>query len=395
MPSRDSAARPVRRKPLGLRDRAPAGWSVALHAVLLAAAAVVPWSQRQFETPPRMEVVWVREWPAEIPPRPEEPERPERPERPQEEPRAERAPPDQPRAEPSPRREQPQTEQARADRARLEDSPVPRAAPPEAVPSSPPESSAAPPEAVPSNTPESRASNAPTTGHAPAPRRGNIDWEAERRLAIQQLSRELERENRFPTFSFNDIVPKSPAKEADPLEHLFDGGGGGPPSGRSVLGVGQAKTKVGRFLSNLCNALTGGASVFGLMSICARDTTGPYAASPLRPEYLKKLPVCEDVAVTSPRTETLAANIDPAYPNSPPTGTGAAGEAGTSSTTLAADTSSTASGASAASTIKCRLLTEAERAEYWKNAAERLQRDDLVTAPNDAEAREDRLVPQQ
>ena len=50
-----------------------------------------------------------------------------------------------------------------------------------------------------------------------------------------------------------------------------------------ILGVGQARTKVGRFLSDLCNALTGGVSVFGVMSLCARGTEEPYSASPLRP----------------------------------------------------------------------------------------------------------------
>jgi hypothetical protein len=48
---------------------------------------------------------------------------------------------------------------------------------------------------------------------------------------------------------------------------------------------------------------------------------------------------------------------------------------------------------SAASTIKCRLLTEAERAEYWKNAAERLRREEFVTAPERDASREERRVP--
>jgi hypothetical protein len=216
-------------------------------------------------------------------------------------------------------------------------------------------------------------------------------------LAIEQLSREQARENRFPTFSLNDVVPKAPPKEADPMEHLFDGGGGGPPPGRSVLGVGQARTKVGRFLSNLCNALTGGVSVFGgVMSLCARDTTGPYSASPLRPEYLKKLPVCEEVALAaaptqatgsasgaataedSSRTETLAANRDPLY----------VGPAPRPRPSSSADPRAT-------STIKCRLLTEAERAEYWKNFAERLRRDDRVNGPEQTESREEQVVPRE
>jgi hypothetical protein len=227
-----------------------------------------------------------------------------------------------------------------------------------------------------------RAPNAPSTGHAPTPRRANIDWDAERRLAIRQLSRELERENRFPTFSFNDIVPKSPPEDADPLEHLFDGGGGGAPPGRSVLGVGQARTKVGRFLSNLCNALTGGVSVFGVMSLCARDTTGPYSASPLRPEYLKKLPVCEDTAVAAAPIQANGALVAAATTQDPST-----------AAPIEANDDSARPSRSAASTIKCRLLTEAERAEYWKNAAERLRREEFVTAPEQDASRKERLVP--
>jgi hypothetical protein len=325
MPSRESASRLDRGKTFGLRDRAPAAWSVAMHALLLAAAAFVPWSERQLETPPRLEVVWVREWPpAETPRQPDEPQRQE----------------PQPESPPLPSKP---PESTRLQSARPEEPPA-RSGPSAAQASS---ASSSP-----------RTPRASTKGQAPTPRRGKIDWDAERRLAIQQLSREQARMDRSPTFSFNDIIPKSPPKEDDPMEHLFDGGDGGSPAGRSVLGVGQSRTKVGRFLSDLCNALTGGVSVFGVMSLCARDTTGPYAASPLRPAYLKKLPVCEEVVLASP-------------PMQPAEG----------ASTSSADPSAT-------STIKCRLLTEAERAEYWRNAVERLRRDERVTGRAQTELEE-------
>jgi hypothetical protein len=385
MASPDPGARRGPRKTSGLRDRSPAAWSMVLHAALLAAAAFVPWSQRPLGTPPRMEIVWVREWPAAVTAaRPAEAPRPE--------PQRAEPPPTEPQ-QPESRQAEPQQAEPQQTESRTEPANTPRAAvapSTEQAPNAPKAEQTPTPstEQAPRASTPGRASGARSTGHAPAPRRGNIDWEAERRLAIQQLSREQERENRFPTFSFNDLVPKKPPEDADPLEHLFDGGGGGggPPPGRSVNGVGQARTKVGRVLSNLCNALTGGVSVFGgAMSLCARDTTGPYSASPLRPEYLKKLPVCEEVPVAGSSIPAGQATVAaaatgaaaPLDPSSTRTGVenGGAGGAGGAGGGAALPPSS------APSTIKCRLLTEAERAEYWKNAAERLKRAEIESAP--------------
>jgi hypothetical protein len=283
-----------------------------------------------------MDVVWIRDWP----PRQATPATPE--------------PPAQPKERTSPQEGAARTPTPSVTRTE----PEVRAVPPPA-----PRARATPRRSAPSQAPAG-------AGSAPAPIQGHIDFDAERRLAFEQISREQAREDRFSTFSFNDLVHKPPPEDPDPLEHLFDGSGGGSSSGPSVLGVGQARTKVGRFLSSLCNALTGGFGVslqgHNIMSVCARDTTGPYAASPLRPDYLKKLPVCEETVAS---TEARLASA--ALPSEAPASAAVASEA------LAASDDPPR----AISTIKCRLLDEKERAEYWKHAAERLEQGALATVP--------------
>ena len=56
----------------------------------------------------------------------------------------------------------------------------------------------------------------------------------------------------------DDVAPPRPEQESEPKRSIFDGGRGSDFGGRSVGTVGSQRTKFGRKVAELCNALTGG-----------------------------------------------------------------------------------------------------------------------------------------
>lgn len=170
---------------------------------------------------------------------------------------------------------------------------APRSSEPVAPPASEPATSAG--ETEPADEAE------PVTPPGPAP---FVDFDEERRRAARELVTERAAENEYLTFSIDDIAPPRPEPEPE-RKSIFDGGGGPSFGGRSVGTVGQQRTKLGRKLVELCNALTGGFGVafqgFGLFSACASPDTGPSGLFPeVRPAYLDLMPECVDTRDTAP-----------------------------------------------------------------------------------------------
>ena len=66
--------------------------------------------------------------------------------------------------------------------------------------------------------------------------------------------------------------------------------------------MGQQRTKIGRKLVGLCNALTGGFGPqgFGLFSACASPDGAERAVPRSRPAYLDLMPECVDTRDTAP-----------------------------------------------------------------------------------------------
>jgi hypothetical protein len=152
-----------------------------------------------------------------------------------------------------------------------------------------------PPRAV---EPAPQADVAPT----PAPR-AYIDLDNERRRAANQVIGARAAENEYLTFSLDDVVEPLPEPEPE-RPSIFDGGGA-DFGGRSVGTVGEQRTRLGRKLAELCNALTGGFGVgfqgFGLFSACASPDWGPSGLFPeVRPAYLDLMPECTDTRDTAP-----------------------------------------------------------------------------------------------
>jgi hypothetical protein len=157
-----------------------------------------------------------------------------------------------------------------------------------------------------------------------------VDLETLRRDAITAVLDQTERDNEYMTFSLEDLdeddaPPPEPGADVDVFEPSPGSGG------RGVLRPGSGRTKLGRWLADTCNALTGGFGFFGL-GVCAENRARSDLFAHLKPAYLQKLPLCTETAVAA-----------------------SAGGAG---------------GTEAATTIKCRLVTEEERAALANEVAD-------------------------
>jgi hypothetical protein len=125
-----------------------------------------------------------------------------------------------------------------------------------------------------------------------------IDFEEARRRAAAEVVEERAAESPYLTFSLADVVEPRPIEEPE-RPSIFDGGGG--PRGPSVGQMGQARTRVGHRLTELCNALTGGFSLMGFGSFCARADDEPSGLFPeVRPAYLDLMPECVETRPLAP-----------------------------------------------------------------------------------------------
>ncbi len=194
-----------------------------------------------------------------------------------------------------------------------------------------PAEEAAPPSRVATEVvPESAPAEA--TAEAELPSRN--DLEEARLRAAEEVIAERSGADSYLTFTIDDVAPPRPEPEPKPERSIFDGGGA-DYGGRSVATVGQQRTKFGRKLAELCNALTGGLGVsfqgFGLFSACANPDDEPSGLFPeVRPAYLDLLPECAEsqpenpeLAAAAPFSTVKCRLVDPveverwAYPGQP------------------------------------------------------------------------------
>ena len=306
--------------------------SLALHALVVAAVMRISWDTVERERAPPVEVVWLADLP---PPDPAAESR---------------------EIEPPPEAEPPAESVPQAQFPALAPAPPPRAPappPPESAPP-PPESAPPPPEpASPLTEPEPTltepeptltepeptlpepepteepgqagvAPTAPTPG-APLPdpaaddaARGFVVTEADLeeawRRAVEEAREQREREERYLTFSLDDLVDAPPPEEPGPSESIFEAaerfrGRGGP----SVLSPTNARTRVGRAVAELCNALTGGFGVglngIGVATFCAEGGESAKLFAHIKPAYLRSRPVCTEVQTAAMAAEGVPPSI--------------------------------------------------------------------------------------
>jgi hypothetical protein len=119
------------------------------------------------------------------------------------------------------------------------------------------------------------------------------DWDEERRRAVEAVAEQVARAGEFREPTVEQLLkPREREPYVIPEVTIFDlGNRGGSSPG--PLSPGMARTKFGRALGELCNALTGGFGLFG-MSVCARPENRPTGLYPeVLPEWLKLTPVCD------------------------------------------------------------------------------------------------------
>jgi hypothetical protein len=132
-----------------------------------------------------------------------------------------------------------------------------------------------------------------------------IDFEAERARAIAEVLEEQARESRLRRPTAEELMKAAPepAAPSKPKRSIFTPGGN--HSGPSLARPGQARTRFGRALVDLCHALTGGFGVgfqgHTFFSLCARGPSGPTGLFPeVMPAYLKLKPECAEVEPVGP-----------------------------------------------------------------------------------------------
>jgi hypothetical protein len=293
-PTDPACAPEPRNAPVRWNRAAALTLSIAAHVVLLYVASRAPWIVDDTENRAPPAVVWLGDW---APVEHEQQAVPELPTEPPESPvvspsSSERSAPETPATDTPPERP------ARAlSTVRAPDVTVPDQAAESDV-----ERNRAEPAA-----PAARAPDAPDSADDVLP---GIDWEAERRSAIRQLSERREREESYLTFSTDDLIEQTPSEdslEPRPEKSVFESSRGG---GRAALPYGRSRGKVGRFVSELCHALTGGFGLFG-MSVCAEDNARSDLFAHIKPDYLKKRPVCEEVPIMLAQLADVTSDGEP------------------------------------------------------------------------------------
>jgi hypothetical protein len=193
--------------------------------------------------------------------------------------------------------------------AREELVPVPLEPASSAIPQQADVREAAPPPSQPSaaesepRVAESAPSGAPTepsSSPSPlAPRITRLELEEARQQAASAVVEGRATDDEFLTFSVDDVAPPR-AAPAEERRSIFDGTGSARVNGTTV---GRQRTRVGRRVAELCNALTGGFSFMGLGSFCGEASDEPSGLFPeVRPEILDLMPECEE---TRPLAEQL------------------------------------------------------------------------------------------
>lgn len=257
------------------RQRSALAWSGSFiaHVALIYAASRMPWAMPEAERAAIRPVMWISDWPAPVAEDGTQPAPDETPL------------PTEPLPEPAP--------ESAAEPTATEPVPTEVPRPDDVEPAPAADDTPAPsPNEAPSSTPESPPSTVVTESTVPEIPPGT-DLEAVRERAIDDVFEQRRPEGAYLTFSFDDLPENAPPRrEPLPDTEIFDAPSWRPPS---LLSPNAARTRTGRWLGDVCNALTGGVGVFGLLTLCVEEQERPRYYSHLKPQYLTSRPECEEI----------------------------------------------------------------------------------------------------
>src|SRR5690606_34472737 len=120
----------------------------------------------------------------------------------------------------------------------------------------------------------------------------DVDWEEERRRAVERVSEQVARAERYSTFSAGDMVEEETVGQTSSADRIFEASGSG--RSRGLLKPGSSGGPVGRKITALCDVL-GGIGLFGVSSICAQPGERAALFADIKPAYLRSRPECTEV----------------------------------------------------------------------------------------------------
>jgi hypothetical protein len=306
------------------RRRLLAAWacSAALHVLVILVASRASWVVLDDEPrPAALAVVWISDLPTLEPtPEPEpllDPEPVPTPDREPEQPAPQQPSEPAPQQPSEPAPDQPsEPESERLPEAATDPPAEPEidgSTAPEPAPASEPPSAAEPPPTpdipTPPPAPETTAER-----DADESTPSYVLREADLEEAWRRAREQLERAQDYRTFSLDDVIEAPLPEEPGPSESIFEAAEryasrGGP----SMLAPNRARTRVGRAIAELCNALTGGFGIslggLNLGSVCADPGESAKLFAHLKPAYLRSRPVCTEVEVAGEVSEDTAPTI--------------------------------------------------------------------------------------
>ena len=123
----------------------------------------------------------------------------------------------------------------------------------------------------------------------------DADLDEVRETAIASVVEAIEAESRRHRFSLQDLTGGDEFGDEDP-----DGDGSdlsvferaAQIRGDGVMAPGRARSRFGRAVARICNELTGGFSIFGMVDVCADPRPRADLFGHIRPEYMNSVPLC-------------------------------------------------------------------------------------------------------
>lgn len=130
-----------------------------------------------------------------------------------------------------------------------------------------------------------------------------VEFEEVHRDAVARVVDSLQDEFNQPRFVITEDGETVAPAEEDPFGDgidldLFERAERLPSNG--ALTPGRGSSRIGNRVAELCNSLTGGFSLFGIVNVCADPAARADLFGHLRPEYMESVPLCtaeEDLEV--------------------------------------------------------------------------------------------------
>lgn len=142
-----------------------------------------------------------------------------------------------------------------------------------------------------------RPSEAPESSEEVEPRedRPAVDYTEAGRQAVRAYLDRVEREQNQRRFGGDELIGERRSDDGAPARSVFESN----RNSSAVLRPTKARSRLVRRIAQLCNSLTGGISVFGLVGLCTDGNVRSDLFAAVKPAYLDEVPECEAVELAA------------------------------------------------------------------------------------------------